>query len=109
MYDALFSNSRNDVSETTGAHTCKYTQVQLVTNVFSKTREGWKLTRHHASDRDVPSQKGGSGGSTTPSLVGGNKGQGASDNSILSHFVDENGGVTELSAKIFKVTDGELK
>lgn len=84
-----------------------------MTNVFSKTRQGWKMTRHHASDRDVPVRKGGAD-PTVSSLMGGDKGQslggsGATDNSLLSHFVDENGAVTELTAKIFRVTDGELK
>ncbi|CAM9522269.1 unnamed protein product [Scytosiphon promiscuus] len=27
--------------------------VQLVTNIYRKTSSGWRLTRHHASDRDV--------------------------------------------------------
>lgn len=84
-----------------------------MTNVFRKSSTGWKLTRHHASDRDVPA-KGSAGGSAVTSLVGGvgSKQQpGASDGQggLLSHFVDENGQVTELSARMFRVADGEIR
>lgn len=85
-----------------------------MTNVFRKSSTGWKLTRHHASDRDVPA-KGSAGGSAVTSLVGsgGSKQQqpGGSDGQggLLSHFVDENGQVTELSARMFRVADGEIR
>ena len=90
-------------------------QVQLVTNVFRKTSSGWRLARHHASDRDVATPKGSSGGPNVSAVMGGGGGgggkqsrDGQSGNSLLSHFVDENGKVTELSARMFRVSDGEI-
>ena len=87
-------------------------QVQLVTNVFRKTSNGWRLARHHASDRDVTTPKGSSGGPSASAVMGGGGGGGKQSrdgqNSLLSHFVDENGQVTELSARMFRVSDGEI-
>ena len=90
-------------------------QVQLVTNIFRKTSSGWRLARHHASDRDVATPKGSSGRPNVSAVMGGGGGgggkqsrDGQSGNSLLSHFVDENGQVTELSARMFRVSDGEI-
>ncbi|CAN0225480.1 unnamed protein product [Pylaiella littoralis] len=79
--------------------------VQLVTNVFRKTRSGWRLTRHHASDRDVAMTKSASGKQTLKAsreLPGGGS-------SLLHNFVDKTGGVTELSARLFRVVNGEMR
>ena len=80
-------------------------QVQLVTNVFRKTSTGWRLTRHHASDRDVATVKSAGGKQTLKAareLPGGGS-------SLLHNFVDKTGGVTELSARLFRVVNGEMR
>eukprot|EP00752_Nemacystus_decipiens_P006042 g5454.t1 len=79
--------------------------VQLVTNVFRKTRNGWRLTRHHASDRDVATAKSAGRKQTLKAareLPGGGS-------SLLHNFVDKTGGVTELSARLFRVVNGEMR
>lgn len=80
-------------------------QVQLVTNVFRKTSNGWRLTRHHASDRDVATVKSAGSKQTLKAareLPGGGS-------SLLHNFVDKTGGVTELSARLFRVVNGEMR
>eukprot|EP00903_Cladosiphon_okamuranus_P020127 g18481.t1 len=79
--------------------------VQLVTNVFRKTSNGWRLTRHHASDRDVATVKS-SGGKHTLKAARELPGGGSS---LLHNFVDKTGGVTELSARLFRVVNGEMR
>ena len=96
-----------------------------MTNVFRKSSKGWRLTRHHASDRDMSiNRESGGGGSSTSSGSSGSgislssllgdkmsnsDGGGQSGNSLLSHFVDENGQVTQVSARMFRVSDGEIR
>ncbi|CAB1113823.1 unnamed protein product [Ectocarpus sp. CCAP 1310/34] len=79
--------------------------VQLVTNIFRKTSNGWRLTRHHSSDRDIIAGKGGR--SAKQALKGVRELPGGGG--ILQSLVDNTGGVTEVSAKLFSVVNGEMK
>ncbi len=76
-----------------------------MTNVFRKTSSGWRLTRHHASDRDVPVTKS-TGGKQILKPSREHPGGGSS---LLHNFVDKTGGVTELSARLFRVVNGEMR
>lgn len=91
----------------------KRKQVQLVTNVFCKTKEGWKMTRHHSSDRDMLTQKASSGGGpSVSSLLGGGKpspGGIDGDHAWLSQLIEENSSNQELGARVFRVTEGGLR
>lgn len=77
-----------------------------MTNVFRKTSNGWRLTRHHSSDRDILAGKGG-GSAKQAAIKAARELQGGGG--LLQNLVDKTGGVTEVSAKLFSVVNGEMK
>lgn len=73
-------------------------QVQLVTNVFRKTSQGWKLVRHHASHKGPDSIEGQANKAQTESV-----GELIADNTIRASQI------AEIRRRVFNPqTDGPM-